>query len=249
MNRQERRRWMRRHVASELAARSTREREARREPGPPDDYVPETRPFVLAFELADDEPDGRQPSAADRMPATAAPDGASPAAPPKSDPVAQETYESEGDAEAALDRLDQVTSKRRGTDFLLTRAVLLARLGRYDEAEREVRSVVRAEPANAEAHFRLGVVISKRGLWRDAIPHLRRAVELDPARAEGHYYLGEALNHVDDLDGALQSFQRAAELRPNNANTLYGLGIVLDRLNRPDDAAQMYRRSRELAGR
>jgi Flp pilus assembly protein TadD len=131
---------------------------------------------------------------------------------------------------------------------LLARAAVRATLSRLTDAEADVRHALRAEPASADAHVALGVLLSRKGLWRDAIPPRRRAVELDPGRAAAWDQLGEALNHVDDLDGALQAFHRSTELRPTNARALRGLGIVYDRLNRPAEAAQMYRRSRELAG-
>jgi uncharacterized protein HemY len=132
--------------------------------------------------------------------------------------------------------------------MLLARAAVRATLSRLTDAEDDVRHALRAEPASADAHVALGVLLSRKGLWRDAIPPLRRAVELDPGRATAWDQLGEALNHVDDLDGALQAFHRSTELRPTNPRALRGLGIVYDRLNRPAEAAQMYRRSRELAG-
>lgn len=286
MNRQERRRWMRRHVASELAARATRDPGDHAPPREVTNGAPEERPSSLPFELADEEP--VTPTAPDAPPAPVTPP-TDHAAPPDTDAsvdllarAAREAaiagdrgraigiyrellahdpsnvgarrrlaslLEQGGDVAAALEQIEQCLVEHPDTSLLVTRAAILGSLCRFADAERDLRDVLRTEPANAEAHFQLGVVTSRKGLWRNAIPYLRRAVELDSGRAAAHHSLGEALNHVDDLDGALQSFQRAAELRPNHAKTLYGLGIVLDRLNRPDDAAQMYRRSRELAGR
>lgn len=153
-----------------------------------------------------------------------------------------------GDQDGALIELEQAHSiDPEDSSVLIHRGAIRGVVGRFADAENDLRRVLRAEPSNPDAHFELGLLMSRRGLWRDAIPFLRRAVELDSSRPSAYYYLGEALNHVDDLGGALLCFQRAVELRPNNMKTLYGMGIVLDRLNRPDEAAQMYRRSRELA--
>jgi Flp pilus assembly protein TadD len=154
-----------------------------------------------------------------------------------------------GEHDTALAELDLCLQRDPDdVSLLLARAAVRATLSRLTEAEDDVRHALRAEPASADAHVALGVLLSRKGLWRDAIPPLRRAVELDPGRAAAWDQLGEALNHVDDLDGALQAFHRSTELRPTNARALRGLGIVYDRLNRPAEAAQMYRRSRELAG-
>ncbi len=152
-----------------------------------------------------------------------------------------------GDQDGALIELERAHSiAPEDTSVLLHRGAIRGSAGQFADSENDLRSVLRAEPSNPDAHFELGVLMSRRGLWRDAIPFLRRAVELDSSRPSAYYYLGEALNHADDLGGALQCFQRAVELRPNSPKTLHGMGMVLDRLNRPDEAAQMYRRSREL---
>lgn len=152
-----------------------------------------------------------------------------------------------GQHDAALVQLATCLAQEPdNTDVLVSRAVLLASLTRFTEAERDLQTVLGIEPGNVEAHYHLGLVLSRKGRWADATPYLRRTIELDSSRASAYFYLGEALNHVDDLDGALRCYQRAAELSPNDSRALYGIGIVLDRLNRPDEAAQLYRRSREL---
>ena len=133
-------------------------------------------------------------------------------------------------------------------EVLISRGTVFRSLGRYREAERELRGALQLDSSHAGAHYNLGLLMSRRGLWSEAAGHLRKAIELDPGRAAAHFHLGEALNQLDDLEGALQAFQKSVELSPNDPRTLYGLGIVLDRLNRPLEAAQMYRRSREIGG-
>jgi len=227
----------------------------------------EVRP--LPFEIVEGEPPSPEAPPAGNGSAHAAGNGARAPRPPEATPTAaiyQELLTADpgqvgargrlalfldrvGEHDTALAELDLCLQRDPDdVSLLLARAAVRAALGRLTDAEDDVRHSLRAEPASADAHVALGVLLSRKGLWRDALPPLRRAVELDPSRAAAWDQLGEALNHVDDLDGALQAFHRSTELRPTNARALRGLGIVYDRLNRPTEAAQMYRRSRELAG-
>src|SRR5471032_2003501 len=54
----------------------------------------------------------------------------------------------------------------------------LAKLGRRDTAEQQLREAVRLEPANAEAVGNLGSFLLLGGQTREAITTLRRSVEL-----------------------------------------------------------------------
>lgn len=152
--------------------------------------------------------------------------------------------------DAALVALDRELAADPANPIVLARrAALLAALGRYAAAQRDLALVVRDDPGNADALVSLGTLLSRRGLWTEAAVHLRQAAALDPAGGPAWYYLGEALNHLDDLAGALAAFARAAELQPQNPKAFHGQGVVLDRMHRPADATVMYRRAREVAGR
>src|SRR5215207_5504563 len=49
-------------------------------------------------------------------------------------------------------------------EFVFLRGTILSRLRRYDEAESDLRRVLRARPADADAEFELGLVAWRRGL-------------------------------------------------------------------------------------
>ena len=164
--------------------------------------------------------------------------------------TAARTARSDRDRESALAALDRaLTASPDDSALLLGRAGLLAALGNYGAARRDLDQLLRVHPSHGEGLTALGVLQSRRGLWVDAAAQLQHAVAVDAARPAAWYYLGEALNHLDDLSGALAAFGRAAELDPGNSKAFYGQGIVLDRLNRPADATQMYRRARDVTRR
>ena len=131
-------------------------------------------------------------------------------------------------------------------DFLLLRGTLLGRLRRYDEAESDLRAVLRQQATHGGAHFELGQVFWRKGLASEAAAHFAKALEYQPAHGRVFYYLAEALNLMGDLAGASAVLDRALEATPRDGKVYHLRGRVLDRLGRPDEAREMYQRSREL---
>src|SRR5207249_3398733 len=55
--------------------------------------------------------------------------------------------------------------------------LILGTLNRFEEAERCLCKAVAADPAHAEAHGHLGVVLARLGRHQEAVEHYRRAIE------------------------------------------------------------------------
>ena len=134
------------------------------------------------------------------------------------------------------------------TEFLVLRGAIFTHLRRYEEADGDLRRVLRLYPSHALAHLELGRLLWRKGLAGEAATYFRRALEFQPDSARICSSLGDALNQAGDLAGAQAALQRALELDPRDSKTHHLLGRVFDRLGRPDEARDMYERSRELAG-
>ncbi len=132
-------------------------------------------------------------------------------------------------------------------DVLAGLGRLLAGIGRFDPAERELRRALRLDPDRADVHANLGVLYFKRGLYAQAELELKRATELDPGSAAAHFYRGEALNQLGRVDEALEMLERAVALDSSNARAFYTMGILYDKKNLPHQAEAMYRKAREVA--
>jgi Flp pilus assembly protein TadD len=135
-----------------------------------------------------------------------------------------------------------------GTEFLLLRGAMHARLRRHEQAESDLRRVLRLHPSHAPAHLELGRLLWRKGLASEAAAHFQRSLEFQPDNARTCHYLGDALNQAGDLAGARTALERAVQLDPRDAKAHHLLGRVLDRLGHPEEAREMYQRSRELAG-
>jgi tetratricopeptide (TPR) repeat protein len=96
-------------------------------------------------------------------------------------------------------------------DTLLDYGEALEELQRLPEASEKYRRVLELEPANLEAHYRLGRIALAAGAWEQARLELELVLKLDPTFPRIREALGEALlrrGRVDEARGML-----AQELR------------------------------------
>jgi tetratricopeptide (TPR) repeat protein len=153
---------------------------------------------------------------------------------------------------ARLERFDEalalLTPEPDHPELLVLRGGLLGSLRRHDEAEADLRRVLRLDPAHAGAHLELGRVLVRKGMASQAAAHFRSSTESQPDRAAAYAALGGVLNQTGDLPAARTALERAVELDPRDAKAFHLLGRVYDRLGRPDEARASYQRSRELTG-
>ncbi|MCY1070358.1 hypothetical protein OV090_36785 [Nannocystis sp. RBIL2] len=142
----------------------------------------------------------------------------------------------------------------------VTRAVLLDRLGRRDEARAAIAAafaapeytgaptedvdgfrlldapaVVLGDRERARAHATRGTIALRDGDLALAEHDLRRAVDLEPTAAHLHA-LAAAVYARGDLAGAAALEARAVELEPTSARYRWDLVVSLHRLGRRDEA-------------
>jgi tetratricopeptide (TPR) repeat protein len=117
------------------------------------------------------------------------------------------------------------------------RGMALARRGRLDGAEVDIREALRLNAGNYKAHSNLGNVLLLRGRREAAIAEYRAAIAIEPGWAESHSNLGMALAMRHDLDEAAAQFAEALRLDPRSASARSGLKQVLaSRRRQPGEA-------------
>ena len=116
----------------------------------------------------------------------------------------------------------------------------------YAQAQKVCEQVIKARPANADAHNILGVTYAALGFSDRAIEMLQRAVKLNPNAASYHSNLGEILRQNGRLDEASAELEKALQLDPNNAQTLNNLGIISYETRDIDEAVDYYRRALKI---
>ena len=126
--------------------------------------------------------------------------------------------------------------------YWLSYAEALIKLKRFDEATKNLQSVIKKQPDFLEAHYNLGILHTQNGSLNEAMASYKRALEIQPNYAEAHYNLGNIYLELDKLDEAEANFTRAITLNPSYAEAHSNLGVTLHRLKRLVDAEASYQR-------
>jgi tetratricopeptide (TPR) repeat protein len=126
----------------------------------------------------------------------------------------------ESDAEARLAR------NPNDAETLNARAHARMRLGRYQEAQEDLRRAVTLNPSNADYMANLGYVLYKLGRATEAIGAERAALKLDANSFTAHYQLGRFLLLGGDptlVAEAASHLRRAIELDPRRSEVRFDL--------------------------
>src|SRR6185369_15666657 len=92
--------------------------------------------------------------------------------------------------------------------------VVLQNLGRLDEAEICLRTILDVQPNDAEALVNLGGLHRLRGNMPAAAAHYRQALASQPNLAKAHAGLGTIASAQGDIDAAVAALRRALDLAP-----------------------------------
>ncbi len=129
--------------------------------------------------------------------------------------------------------------------------------GRLRDAEQLYRQILQGDAENAEALYRLGVLLLRQREPEAAIASLQHALRLRPgsaevsknlrsARAARECMLGNASVEQRKFDDAAACFRRALQLAPRNVDALNGLALALVELDQADEAMAYCQRAIEL---
>ncbi len=182
------------------------------------------------------------------------------------DPKAAAAYTNMGEAMAAAapPRLDEAERYfRRAVEILptyadgqrhlgmfLMRTLGLVRQelrrGRLAEARECFEAAVRADDANAENHFRLGLALAGENRLNEAAESFRRAAELDREHVEAEFRLGAVMRALGRHEQAAEHLRRAVELAPKHVTAQYRLAQTLVLLGQHAQAVRHYRAALEV---
>ncbi len=102
------------------------------------------------------------------------------------------------------------------------------------------------DPADAEAHARLGIGLVQDGRHADALPHLEAALEQRPGAWDLNYNLGVALTVLGRSSEARRRFETALRADPTDSRTHNALAGVLFAQGELEPAIEHYRRAVDL---
>ena len=152
-----------------------------------------------------------------------------------------------GSRERAFSVLEQsLKANPRDTQTQFALADLYNDAERTTDAERTIRTILQAEPGNADALNYLGYMLAERGEQLDeAIRLVRRALEADPGNPSYLDSLGWAYFKRGDVEEAERYLAPAAEKLPKNAVIQDHMGDVHARRGRWQEAIAAWTRALE----
>jgi protein O-GlcNAc transferase len=153
-----------------------------------------------------------------------------------------EALERIGALDAAVDAFRAAIAERPSFRTASNNLILaLVKAGKGPEAVERARALVDAAPADADAHFTLGLAQSEQD-YTEAIRSFRRALELARRHVLARYNLALVLNRADRQTEAAEELERTITIEPR-PEAHYQLGVIywhqghLDRAERAIRAA------------
>lgn len=104
--------------------------------------------------------------------------------------------------------------------------------GRWDQAEKDYRTILEQNPRYPGIHFRLARMLLSRpnppsDFQEQAKKELQEEIAIDPSNAGAEYVAGELAGQMRDFPAAAGHFTRAGTLNPNFGDAYLGLGMSL----------------------
>jgi tetratricopeptide (TPR) repeat protein len=117
------------------------------------------------------------------------------------------------DAEAAIAKADQLSSKQEEKDYVqFVAGSIYERQKKYDQAEASFRRVLAGDPRNATALNYLGYMLADRGTrLEEALGLIRKAVALDPQNGAYLDSLGWAYYKLGNYEQAEENLRKAVD--------------------------------------
>lgn len=162
-----------------------------------------------------------------------------------------------GEHERALERIERtIKAYPKHPDFHSNRGLVLAAMGRLEEAQACYHRALELDPTLAEVRSNLAKALRAQGLLfvqrneeTEAASCFRRALEQDASDVEAHYNLAVILGRNSKDEEAESHYRTAIGLLPSATNALINLGALLKRQGRLPEAVTCFERAIRSAPR
>jgi len=136
----------------------------------------------------------------------------------------------------------------KDVDLRYALGVIYEKTNRFPESMKEMETVLRLDPENAEALNFIGYSYADRGInLEEAEKMIIQALKLKPENG----YIIDSLGWVhfkqNKLDSAVKHLQRALKILPDDVNIAEHLGDVYAKIGKNKNAQEMYKRALKLA--
>ncbi len=141
------------------------------------------------------------------------------------------------DAAGAVHEADEAVRLDRCANSLCARGVVCRRLGRWEDAARDLQASIALDATIEDAHENLAFVCMELGRPERAAEAYGKAAALQPSRTDLRLNLAVVLCQLKREKEAIPHLERARELAPKDARVLVQLGTACLAVGRRSDAA------------
>ncbi len=132
-----------------------------------------------------------------------------------------------GDSAGSMECIDKAVSLDRfNPDLLVHRAVIKARMSKYDDAVPDLDRAVYLDPFNTSAYMNRAAVQYERDSLRAAMADYDMVIHLEPSNVTGHYNRGSLRAQVGDDNRAIEDFDFVIDAEPDNMFAIFNRGIL-----------------------
>jgi tetratricopeptide (TPR) repeat protein len=147
----------------------------------------------------------------------------------------------QGRAHEAIAPLEAAGRGRHDAEVDTDLAIALRLAGRYDDALRRLKLVVKRHPLHAAAYLEQGYLFVSMARYEEAIATLTRGVEVAPMMPRLFIELGYAYLHRRDCANAEIVFARALGISPESPDALFGMAKALQEVGNGASAVPYFR--------
>src|SRR6185312_6204757 len=117
-----------------------------------------------------------------------------------------------------------------------------------NDAEAQLKGILKADPKNGDALYFLGALLVQKEHYPEGVRYLELARAEAPDSWAVFYYLGKAKLKLKQPAEAIELLKTAADLNPSEAPVYYLLGEALRSTGRAEEAKLAFNRSRDIHG-
>lgn len=150
-----------------------------------------------------------------------------------------ESLESQGELDKAAMEYRKILEqypRRRGIHYRLGRLLLSKNPPDVENAKKELKEELKADPNNGAAEFALGETARQAGEWDEAIGHFSRASKIDAGFQEAYLALGMSLNSAGRFADAVAPLETYVKMQPADPAGHYQLGTAYARTGHKQEA-------------
>ena len=128
----------------------------------------------------------------------------------------------------------------------IQQAVAAHQQGKFEEAERLYREILKVDSNHLDANNNLGALLYKLDRLEEAEKSYKKAIMLKPDFAEAHYNLAMTLQKLERLEEAELSYRKVIELKPDYVDIYKNLGNTLKLLGKLDEAEIFFKKMMKI---